>query len=411
MLKSLKNADKTVLANKRITFKRGLATSRTLLTAADFSHAIVGGGVIGLSIAFELSKIPSNRIVLIEKNVAPGLETSSRNSEVVHAGLYYPLNSLKTKFCLEGNAIIHHEMSNVDSGVEWKNCGKWIVAQTEEETAAVEALYKKATQDLELPVELITGQEAKLIEPHVSVRKLVLNSPTSSIIDSHSLMRYLVTNLDNNGAEIAIGTELIDMDHVKNMGYSLLCKSTVNNSDETVSISVENVVNAGGLYAHNIANMLLPKHRKCQQFFGKGNYFSLVGSKFPSVNRLIYPVPPKNGMSLGTHLTLDMNGQIRFGPDLEFVNDPTDYDVSCSNVEAASTAIRTYFPHITSNDLQPAYSGIRPKLSKPGDREFKDFYICEEDGFPGFVNLLGIESPGLTSSLAIGRYVRKLYHG
>ncbi|SCV04233.1 LANO_0G08966g1_1 [Lachancea nothofagi CBS 11611] len=408
MLKHNSAALKLCYAFRSQRYCRGLATASTGLS--DFSHAIIGGGVVGLSIAFELSKVVGNRVLLIEKNVATGLETSSRNSEVIHAGLYYPLDSLKTKLCLEGNSIIYNDLIPSRSGVEWSKCGKWIVAQTDAEAEYTESLFEKASKDLGLPVELIPAHKTKEIERYIEVGKVALSSPTSGIISSHSLMQYLATNIDNNGVEVAIGTELIDMEFGRGLGYNLLCKSTVNNSDETVEICVDNVVNASGLHAHEVANMLLPEDRQVNQYFGKGNYYSLAGSSFPPVGRLIYPVPPQNAQSLGTHLTIDLNGQIRFGPDLEYVTSPADYDVNCSNIESAFLAISTYFPHIKLEDLQPAYSGIRPKLGNSDDKQFKDFYIREEDGFPGFVNLLGIESPGLTSSLAIGKYVRNLYH-
>ncbi|SCU89628.1 LAME_0E04654g1_1 [Lachancea meyersii CBS 8951] len=388
---------------------RGLVSSCS--GNVDFSHAVIGGGIVGLSIAFELSKIAGNRVVLIEKNTAPGLETSSRNSEVIHAGLYYPPDSLKTQLCLEGNNIIYTELTQLKTGVEWNKCGKWIVAQNGHEAAYLNKLYEKASRQLNLPVEMISSSFARQKEPYVEVKAAALSSPTSGIISSHSLIQYLITNLDINGVDVAIGTELIGMNYNRGAGYELLCKSVVNSSDETVEICVENVINAGGLFAHTISNMLLPEHRHKQQYFGKGNYFALSGRPSAPVNRLVYPVPPQNGQSLGTHLTIDMDGQIRFGPDLEFVSSPSDYEVNSSNMEHALRAIRNYYPHVAAQDLQPAYSGIRPKLGQPGDKTFKDFYICEEDGFPGFVNLLGIESPGLTSSLAIGRYVRKIYHG
>ncbi|CEP61485.1 NAD(P)/FAD-dependent oxidoreductase LALA0_S03e03906g [Lachancea lanzarotensis] len=391
------------------TIWRGLATSNNDTT--DFSHAIIGGGVVGLSIAFELSKVAGNRVVLIEKNTALGMETSSRNSEVIHAGLYYPPDSLKTQLCIEGTNIIYNELTFPETGVVWKRCGKWIVAQNEEEMAYLEKLYDKASRQLGLPVEMISSSRADQEEPNIRVRKAALVSPTSGIISSHSLIQYLATHLDINGAEVAIGTQLTEMSYNRNRGYNLLCKSVVDSSGDAVEISVENVVNAGGLHAHKIANMLLPEDRHKQQYLGKGNYFSLSGRASYPVKRLIYPVPPKNKQSLGTHLTIDLDGKIRFGPDLEYVSSPTDYEVNGNNLENAVHAIRDYYPHVEPADLQPAYSGIRPKLGGPCDTTFEDFYIREEKGFPGFVNLLGIESPGLTASLAIGRYVRKIYHG
>ncbi|SCU96952.1 LAFA_0G08988g1_1 [Lachancea sp. 'fantastica'] len=408
MLKAVTSLHSFKSSSKR-TFWRSFATSTN--NSVDFSHAIIGGGVVGLSIALELSKVPSNHVLLIEKHTALGTETSSRNSEVIHAGLYYPPDSLKTQLCIEGNNIIYNELTFPKTGVQWKKCGKWIVAQNDEELAYLNTLHEKASRQFGLPVQMISSSRAEREEPNIQVGKAALISPTSGIISSHSLIQYLTTHLDINGGEVAIGTQLMDMSYDRNKGYNLLCKSVVDSAEESVEISVENVVNAAGLHAHTIANMLLPKHRYKHQYLGKGNYFSLSGQASFPVNRLVYPVPPKSKQSLGTHLTIDLDGQIRFGPDLEFVASPTEYKVNVNNLEKAARAIKKYYPHIKTQDLQPAYSGIRPKLGGPGETALKDFYIREEEGFPGFVNLLGIESPGLTASLAIGRYVCKLYHG
>ncbi|SCW01904.1 LAFE_0E09824g1_1 [Lachancea fermentati] len=383
----------------------------TASPAADYSHAVVGGGAVGLAIASELTKVEGNRVLLIEKNSDIGMETSSRNSEVIHAGLYYPIDSLKTKLCIEGNRIIYNELNPRKTGVDWSKCGKWIVAQTDADDAYLENLFLKAKYDLDLPVEMIPSHKTQWIEPAVRVERSALSSPTTGIIDSHSLMTYLTTILEENNGDLAVGTQVIGMEYVPKIGYKLMCQETVNDSDEKVEISVDNVINAAGLYADKIANMLLPPERHVKQYYGKGNYFKLKSSSFPPVRRLIYPVPPRNGKSLGTHLTIDLNNQIRFGPDMEYVESPTDYTVNCANIKPAYEAISRYYPHIQPDDLEPSYSGIRPKLAAPGDKCFKDFYIKEEEGFPGFVNLLGIESPGLTSCIAIGRYVRDLYHG
>lgn len=387
---------------------RSLATSSSTITP-DYSHAIIGGGVVGLAIASELSKVKGNKVLLIEKNHRTGMETSSRNSEVIHAGLYYPTDSLKAKLCIEGNHIIYNELNPRKTGVDWIKCGKWIVAQTDFEDAILEDMYYKAKHDLGLPVELIPSHKSQWLEPAITVERSILSSPTSGIIDSHSLMEYLTTVIEENDGEVVIGTKVIDVNY-NNAVYTLLCQETVNESNEKVEINAENVINASGLYADQVANMLLPPERHVKQYYARGNYFKLTQST-PPVRRLIYPVPPKNGKSLGTHLTIDLDNQIRFGPDLEYIDSPDDYTVNLANLKPAYEAIRRYYPHIQPEDLEAAYSGIRPKLAGPEDKGFKDFYIKEEEGFPGFVNLLGIESPGLTSSLAIGRYVKNIYHG
>lgn len=381
---------------------------RTYSNSLDYSHAVVGGGVVGLAIASELSKISTNRVVVLEKNERVGMETSSRNSEVIHAGLYYPIDSLKTKFAIEGNHIIYNELNPRKTGVDWLKCGKWIVAQTDFEDAYVERLYYKAKYELGLPVEMIPSNKTQWIEPAVHVERSALSSPTTGIIDSHSLIEYLSAIIEQNGGEIIIGSKVKNIQYLGDK-YAILCQETLNNTREECEIYVENVVNAAGLHADNIANMLLPKERHVKQYYAKGNYFTAKTS-IPDVRRLIYPVPPKNGKSLGTHLTIDLNNQIRFGPDLEYVESIEDLTPNSKNLEQAYNAILRYYPHLQPGDLEASFCGIRPKLAAPGDSAFKDFYIKEEEGFPGFVNLLGIESPGLTSSIPIGRYVKEIYH-
>lgn len=371
---------------------------------ADFSHAVIGGGVVGLAVAAELSKKAGNKVVLIEKNTKVGQETSSRNSEVIHAGIYYPKDSLKTKLCIEGKELIYKEAFR--AGVEMQKCGKWIVAQNDVEDAFIEHLYWKS-KDLGVKTELIPTAKGQYIEPAIQAQRGILSSPTTGIISAHSLMDYLYTIFQENNGELAVGSEVIGIEK-DNSGFKILAKSTLDN--DQVEIEVDNVVNSAGLYADKISNLLLPKERHVKHYFAKGTYFNFSNS-FPEVRRLIYPVPAKGVKGLGTHLTLGLDGQIKFGPDIEWVEKPDDYTPSSQNLQAAHQAIRKYFPHLVEQDLEPAYSGIRPKLIGPDDDFFQDFVIREEEGFPGFVNLLGIESPGLTSSMAIGKYVANIYHG
>lgn len=395
----------------KLSFYRRLLRSLSSSIIPDYSHAVIGGGVVGLAIAAELSKVKTNSIILLDKNERIGMETSSHNSEVIHAGLYCPTDSLKTKLCIEGKNIIYNELDPRKTGVNWTKCGKWIVSQTDYEDSVNEALYRKCKEELGIDVELIPSYKAKNIEPFIKVERSVLSSPTSGIICSHSLMEYLSGIIQQNDGEVVNGSEVVGLQYNEGRGYTVTTKDNFEKDDELVEINVENVVNSAGLYADNVSNMLLPKESHMKQYYAKGNYFKLTHGGFPSVRRLIYPVPPKNGKSLGTHLTIDMDYQIRFGPDLEFVESPSDYTANANNIPAAFEAISRYYPYIQSQDLEVSYCGIRPKLSGPNDKTFRDFYIKEEIGFPGFVNLLGIESPGLTSSLAIGKYVRNIYHG
>ncbi|AET38859.1 NAD(P)/FAD-dependent oxidoreductase Ecym_3372 [Eremothecium cymbalariae DBVPG len=377
--------------------------------AVHYSHAIIGGGVVGLAIAAELSKVATNKILLLEKHPRLGMETSSRNSEVIHAGLYYPKDSLKSKLCIEGNRIIYSELNPTATGITWHKCGKWIIAQNDIEEMYLENLYSRAKYDLNLEVEMLQSNKLKLVEPSIHVERCALSSSSSGIIDSHSLINYLHLQIEINNGEVALGTEVTGLQRYGSC-YIIRSEDAINGTGDEVEIVVENVVNAAGLYADKICNFILPSQRHKRQYFAKGTYFKLT-QPGPPVSRLIYPVPPKNGKSLGTHLTIDLTNQIRFGPDLEYIDSPDNYSTSYKNIFSACEAIRTYYPHVHIQNIQPDYCGIRPKLSRHDDEEFHDFYIKEEENFPGFVNLLGIESPGLTSSIAIARYIKNIYHG
>lgn len=379
------------------------AFSTTGARFADYSHAVIGGGVVGLAVAAELAK-QGHSVVLVEKNTQLGQETSSRNSEVIHAGLYYPKDSLKTRLCIEGKELIYSEAQA--AGVEMKKVGKWIVAQTDKEDAFIEHMHYKA-MDLGIKTELIPTQKAQFIEPAVEVKRGVLASPSTGIISAHSLMLYLQTILENNDGDIALRSQVTDIEKLSS-GYKITVDTTVGKK-ESAAITVDNIVNSAGLYSDKVSNMLLPEDRHVKYHYAKGTYFQL-NSTFPEVRRLIYPVPDKKLKGLGTHLTLSLDGQIKFGPDVEWVQDPTDYKPSSERLMEAHGAIMRYLPHVLPMDLEATYAGIRPKLNGPDSTEdFTDFIIREEEGFPGFVNLLGIESPGLTSSMAIGKYVANLY--
>lgn len=389
----------------RLGAKRSFSSSSRVLS--DYSHAVIGGGVVGLAVAAELSKNPHNSVILIEKNNRLGQETSSRNSEVIHSGVYYPKDSLKTQLCIEGSQLIYNEARK--AGVEMQQCGKWIVAQTDREDAFIESVHYKA-RDLGIKSELIPTYKGKYIEPAVHAERGILSIPGTGIVSAHSLMDYLHTQLDNNGGEVAVASQVVGLGrNSDNSGYDIEVQSNQHGEHgESVCISVDNVVNAAGLYADKVSNMLLPVARHVKHYYAKGTYLSL-NSSFPQVRRLIYPVPPKGVKGLGVHLTLSLDGQIKFGPDVEWVDSPTDYTPSAESLDKSYDLILKYLPHIMKEDFQPTYSGIRPKLVGPDCDEFQDFVIREEDGFQGFVNLLGIESPGLTSSMAIAKYVSRLY--
>ncbi|KAG4252713.1 hypothetical protein FPRO06_03694 [Fusarium proliferatum] len=294
--------------------------SSTSAARADFTHAVIGGGVVGLAVARQLAQRDDTSTVLIERHNAIGTETSSRNSEVIHAGIYYGPSSLKAKLCIRGKNLLYELCEKHDIG--HRRTGKWIVAQNDAQRDTLEKI--------------------------------------------HSL------------------------------------------------ITAETLINAAGLGAAVIHNMIVPSEKRQELYYAKGNYFSYSASQ-PKISRLIYPVPEPGIAGLGTHLTLDLAGRLRFGPDVEWIDDPNDLAVNAARLPQAITEIQRYLPGIDASALVADYAGIRPKLAGQEavlkGKGFHDFIIRKEEGYEGWVNLLGIESPGLTSSLAIAEMVQELLYG
>lgn len=357
--------------------------------------AVVGAGVVGLAAARALAAA-GREVVVLEAADAIGTATSSRNSEVIHAGLYYPQGSLKARLCVDGRKRLYAYLDA--HGIDVDRCGKLIVATEEAELPALAALERTAATNGVDDLRRLSGREARAMEPNLRCVAALL-SPSSGIFDTHAYMLALQGDAEERGAMIAFlspvtGGEVRDDGIVINAGgpepLSLLCRS---------------VVNAAGLGAQPLARAVAgvadatipPLH------FAKGSYFSLLGR--PPFRRLIYPVP---GLaSLGTHYTMDLGGQGRFGPDVEWV-EAIDYHVDPARAETFYGAIRRYWPDIPDDALAPAYAGVRPKIQAPGAPPH-DFVIQGADvhGVPGLVNLYGIESPGLTASLAIADEVLK----
>lgn len=381
---------------------------------SDFSHVVIGGGVVGTAIAAELQEQPGNEVLLIDKNEQLGMETTSRNSEVIHAGIYYPPNSLKSKLCIAGKNKIYDSWAKGNFQVALKQCGKWVVAQTDKEAEYLEKINNIA-KEVNVPVNFISPKTAKAKHPLIRAETAILESPTTGIISSHDYTLFHQARFENNNGTIGLNTELTDLEYNKGTSnYTLRLESDAGEME----LTSDNVVNAAGLYAAQVSNLLLPKERHYQGYFAKGNYFSYLPTtsigKITDV--LIYPCPNPNASSLGTHLTFDLGGQLRFGPDLEWLDikraEDIDYTPNPQNLKEAYKAIKTYFPSITPDSLHPSYSGVRPKIYSLEEnmKKFADFEIKQEPGYPGFVNLLGMESPGLTASWAIGEYVKDLYH-
>ncbi|CAH2353981.1 hypothetical protein CLIB1423_13S03290 [[Candida] railenensis] len=397
---------------------RSFSSSRYLFS--DFSHVIIGGGVVGTAIASEIQGSLSSNVLIVEQHEKLGMETTARNSEVIHAGLYYPKDSLKGQLCIKGKNMIYdaYNSGKFDSvQVPLAKCGKWVVAQTEEELEYLHKLHKHA-EDVGVPVELISSKQAKQLQPNINASYGALVSPTTGIISAHDLTLYFETQFENSGGTVSLNTKLEAIEYDKSSGtYRLQLKDV--GEDSSFEITADNVVNSAGLYAPKVSNLLLPTERHYESHFAKGSYFGYSptdDTKTKVSDVLIYPCPNPNASSLGVHLTFDLGGQFRFGPDLEWLEDvenaeEINYDVSVTNLQTAFKEIQRYFPGITESSLQPSYSGVRPKLLSAAEnkKNFADFIIKEEEGFPGFVNLLGIESPGLTSSWAIAEYVKNIY--
>jgi 2-hydroxyglutarate dehydrogenase len=293
------------------------------------------------------------------------------------------------------------------------NTGKWIVAQTNEQWEELVKVHK-FTKSIDVPTHFVPLEEAAKLEPFVQAKTGILDSPTTGIVDSHSYMQFLLGDFEEKGGDTAlnslvVGIEALGGDGSK--GWEIRTKDR--GSGEESSSTAETIINSAGLGACDINNMILPSSRHQKQYYAKGNYFSYAPST-PSTKRLIYPAPEPGLGGLGTHLTLDISGRIRFGPDVEWVSSPHDLKVNDARLPEAIEQIKKFLPEIKEESIVPDYAGIRPKLGRSSalstGKGFMDFIIRREEGYEGWVNLLGIESPGLTSSLAIAKMVEGLLY-
>lgn len=366
--------------------------------------AIIGAGVIGLAITAQLAKA-GRQVYVLEKNESFGLETSSRHSGVIHAGIYYPQGSLKSKLCVAGNRILYELCQKYDIG--HRRSGKLIVATNDGEGGELEVLLERGRGNGAEGLKLISRRELKKLEPNV-VGVTAMLSPSSGIIDSHALMQYFIAKSVEGGAQIAYKTKVVGVDKVSD-GYEVI----VEDSGGKSSFITTTLVNSGGLYSDEIAGMagIGIDEADYRLHYCKGEYFSLRRRQGTKVNRLIYPVPPSDIAGVGIHITFDLEGRMRLGPDIEYV-DSLDYNVDSRDQKLFCFLVRKLLPAIEYEDLAPEMAGIRPKLQEPGG-EIRDFVIRDEAdrGLPGFINLIGIESPGLTAAPAIAEYVAGLIEG
>ena len=387
--------------------------SATPARRADFAHAVIGGGVVGLAIARELASAPSAPpTVVLERHNAVGTETSSRNSEVIHAGIYYGAGTLKTELCIAGKERVYALCEA--HGVPFRRTGKWIVAQNDRQRAELEKMAAFCTREIGVPVRWVGREEAARREPAVRAEAGILESPTTGIVDSHGLMMCLLGLFEEAGGTLALTSNveaITPLGERGSQGWEIQVRDT--ESGELSAITAETIINSAGLGSVDVNNMIVPESERRQMYYAKGNYFSYPAST-PKVSTLIYPAPEPGHGGLGTHLTLDMAGRIKFGPDVEWVDSADDLAVNSSRLPQTIEEVKKYLPSIDEGGLTPDYAGIRPKLGKQGavmqGKGFVDFVIQKEEGYSGWINLLNIESPGLTSSLAIADKVRRLLY-
>jgi L-2-hydroxyglutarate oxidase LhgO len=363
---------------------------------------VVGAGVIGLACAAELAR-RGRDVLVVEAASAFGTGVSARNSEVIHAGIYYPTGSVRQRVCVEGRRKLYAYAAS--RNVAHRKCGKLIVATAEAEEAQIASLHQRARDNDVESMSLLTGAEARALEPNLTCTAAALSGETG-IIDAHGLMNALLGDLESAGGSLALNAPVLGGAVRTDGGFDIRIGGA-----QPALARCTMLVNAASLNAQRVAHSIegMPAAQIPELTLAKGNYFGCSGK--PAFSRLIYPAPVDGG--LGVHLTLDLGGRMRFGPDVEWLAtrdpDAVDYAVDPRRGDSFYAAIRRYWPALQDGALTPDYSGCRPKLSGPG-QPAADFRIDgpETHGVPGLVNLFGIESPGLTSSLAIAAHVAAL---
>jgi len=368
----------------------------------DVNITVIGAGVVGLAISQKITETNDN-VFVIEKHNTFGQETSSRNSEVIHAGIYYPKGSLKAKLCVEGKHLLYNYCIRYD--VPYKRCGKLIVATSEDEIRVIEGVRETAIKNGVDDLIVLDRERIKEMEPAIFALK-ALFSPSTGIIDSHSLMKQYETNTINNGGQIVYGSEVVAIKKI-DTGYRVTIKDP---DGKKYCFTSGKVINAAGLSSDIVSEMTGIKDETLKIVFCKGEYFRINPPKNRLLNRLIYPVPHPKLEHIGVHVTVDLSGGVKLGPDVRYLeSNIQDYRLTPSKQEAFYLSAKKFLPFLEFDDISPEMAGIRPKLQKPGE-QIRDYYIKEESGrgFPGFINLIGMESPALTSSLAIANYVANL---
>lgn len=362
---------------------------------------VVGAGVVGLAAARALA-LAGREVIVVEAAEGIGTGTSSRNSEVIHAGIYYPKGSLMARACVEGRRKLYAYCREHD--VPHRNCGKLIVATNQQEDAMLASIQGRAEANGVEGMRVLSAAEAQALEPNLQCTS-ALFSQSTGIIDSHTYMLALQGDLEANGGMIAFNSPF-ERGHATDDGIDIEVGGA-----EPMKLKTRLLVNSAGLHAPGLAHRIagMPADKIPPAYYAKGNYFTLAGRS--PFSRLIYPVPVPGG--LGVHITVDMGGQAKFGPDVEWIDpknpDAIDYTVDPHRADKFYAAVRKYWPALKDGALQPGYAGIRPKIVPQG-APAQDFALSgpAQHGVAGLIHLFGIESPGLTASLSLAEHVRAL---
>ena len=365
---------------------------------------IIGAGVVGLAIAAQVAA-PGRDVYVLEKNETFGRETSSRNSGVIHAGIYYPAGTLKARLCVEGNRMLYALCERY--GIPYRRLGKLIVATSDEEVGQLTSLLEKGQRNGAEGLRMISRKQLKSLESEVE-GVAALFSPSTGIVDAHALMRYYLAKAQDGNAHIAFNAEVTGVERI-NDTYRV----SVKDGSGRFSITSTIVINCAGLNSDKVAGMagIDVERAGYRLHYCKGEYFNVGGGKAKHIRHLVYPVPLPRFTGVGIHATLDIDGRMLLGPSVEYV-DSVDYAIDDRNKRMFYDGVRAFLPFIEYDDLASEMTGIRPKLQGPKD-DIRDFVIREESdrGLSGLINLIGIESPGLTASLAIAQYVGGIVDG
>ena len=364
--------------------------------------AIIGGGVIGLAVAASMAQEDRN-IFIFEKNMSFGQETSSRNSEVIHSGIYYPEHSVKTLTCIKGNRMLYEICSR--NNILCNKTGKLIVARDGSELDALEELFVQGEKNGLEGLRMLNAREVNEFEDNITTSGAIY-LPMTGIIDSHSLMEYFLEKAKSRGADIVYNSEIVSIEKIRD-GYRLEVSGS---GGDSYSFTAGIVINCAGLNSDTVSRLAGINNDEYTLHYCKGDYFRVGNKKNLLVKHLIYPVVKPDDTSLGIHVTPDLAGEIRLGPDAEYLDSrDTDYNVDPDKKEYFYESVKPFLPFLDRDDLSADTSGIRPKLQGPDDG-FRDFVIRHEigAGLEGFINLIGIESPGLTASPVIAEMVREM---